>query len=134
MTPVFADTAFYIALVNERDALHGRATDLSRELHRQAVTTEYVLLEVANYLSRTADRPALIALLGDIEADPNSLVVPSGPELFAEGKALFAQRLDKEWSLTDCISFVVMRRRGISEALTSDHHFQQAGFSILLKP
>lgn len=134
MTPVFADTAFYIALVNQHDALHDRAAMLSRELHRQAVTTEYVLLEVANYLSRTADRPALIALLRDIDADPNTLVVPSGPDLFAEGRALFAQRLDKDWSLTDCISFVAMRRRRLTDALTSDHHFEQAGFSILLGP
>ena len=57
----------------------------------------------------------------------------SSPELFASGSDLYAQRLDKDWSLTDCISFVVMRERGIAEALTADHHFEQAGFTILLR-
>ena len=134
MTPVFADTSFYIAVVNPRDSLHHRAADLARRLHRQAVTTEYVLIEVGNCLSRAADRPAFLELLRHIEADPNTLVVPSSPDLFADGGALFGQRLDKDWSLTDCISFVAMRRRGLTDALASDHHFRQAGFTLLLEP
>ena len=66
-------------------------------------------------------------------ADEGTTVLASDPQLFSLGAELFAQRSDKRWLLTDCISFVVMRQHGISEALTADHHFEQAGFSVLLK-
>jgi uncharacterized protein len=64
---------------------------------------------------------------------PDITIIASQRELLAAGFSLYSQRPDKDWSLTDCISFVVMQREGITEALTGDHHFEQAGFSILLK-
>ena len=66
-------------------------------------------------------------------SDPSVTIIPSGPELFAEGLALYSSRKDKEWTLTDCISFVVMKREELGEALTGDHHFKQAGFTTLLE-
>jgi predicted nucleic acid-binding protein len=78
-------------------------------------------------------RSVFIQLLADLQANPDILVVPVSDQLLREGVHLYGQRLDKEWSLTDCISFVVMQREGITEALTGDHHFEQAGFIALLK-
>lgn len=60
-------------------------------------------------------------------------VIPQSGRLFDEALTLYAGRLDKGWSLTDCASMAIMTRRGITEALTSDHHFEQAGFKVLLK-
>ena len=72
-------------------------------------------------------------MLDDLRKNPDVQVVPANDALFDEGVQLFANRLDKEWSLTDCISFVVMEQNGLTEALTGDHHFEQAGFVALLK-
>ena len=60
------------------------------------------------------------------------MIVPASQDVFEQGVELFENRLDKDWSLTDCISFIVMRERGLTEALTGDHHFEQAGFRALL--
>jgi predicted nucleic acid-binding protein len=68
-----------------------------------------------------------------VRADPYYVMVPASQELLDRGVTLYRQRPDKDWSLTDCISFVVMRERGITEALTADHHFEQAGFVALLR-
>ena len=72
-------------------------------------------------------------LLPRLEADPNALVIPASQQLFRQGYRLFANRHDKQWSLTDCTSFVVMEEHGLTDALSSDHHFEQAGFNVLLK-
>ena len=80
-----------------------------------------------------ANRPKFLAALNYLKANPQGRVAPADPVLFEEGIKLFEARPDKEWSLTDCISFVVMQREGITEALTGAHHFEQAGFVALLK-
>ncbi len=74
-----------------------------------------------------------MATLKDIQANPQMRIIPPDQTLFEEGIQLYTNRSDKAWSLTDCISFVVMQREGITEALTGDHHFEQAGFTTLLK-
>lgn len=89
-------------------------------------------MEVANFFATGAGRPAFVNLVGDLVADPRVRIVPASPALFDRGLALFAARPDKEWSLTDCISFVVMTDAGLTDALTADHHFTQAGFTPLL--
>jgi uncharacterized protein len=132
MTTVFADTTYYIALANARDALHDRAVAFLSGFSGRIVTTDYVLLEVANFHRRVAFRQAFLDLLETIRSDPDTDVVPAGPDLYQAGLDLFADRPDKDWSLTDCLSFVVMTDRGLTDALTSDHHFEQAGFRILL--
>jgi predicted nucleic acid-binding protein len=132
MKAAFVDTAFYIALVNPRDSLHASAAELGQRLDGAFVTTEYVLIEVGNWLARTADRPLFLQLPGALQADAATTIVPSSHELFEQGRQLYSRRLDKDWSLTDCTSFVVMRQRGLREALTADRHFEQAGFHVLL--
>jgi len=134
MTPVFADTSFYVALLNVSDVHHQRALEFLRAPSGPVVTTEFVILEVGNFMRRPADRPYFLALLKDLEHDESSSVVTSSSELLARGVELFRERPDKSWSLTDCASFVVMRERGITDALTADVHFRQAGFSAILLP
>lgn len=94
-----------------------------------------VLTEVLNGLARyPALRGKVVAAIDAIMADPNTEVVPQTAVLFREALALYRHHQDKEWGLTDCSSFVIMRQRGLSEALTYDHHFQQAGYVALLRP
>lgn len=133
MNARFADTSFYIAMVNERDAIQTRAIGLARSWRGQVVTTQFVLIELANWLSRTADREIFRVLLEDIEADPRTQIVQASDSWYREGLARYLSRPDKEWSLTDCISFVVMEQHQITEALTANHHFEQAGFLALLQ-
>jgi uncharacterized protein len=132
MKPVFADTSFYLAAVNPRDALHRAATELAKKLRGPVVTTEYVLIEIGNWLARTGDRPVFLGLIEQVRADRETTIVPASTALFERGLDLYSRRLDKDWSLTDCISFVVMRESRLDDALTADHHFEQAGFRVLL--
>jgi uncharacterized protein len=132
MTPVFADTYYYLALVNPGDLGHAKAVDFARSTPRPMVVTDWVITELADGLSAVANRSVFSRLLSVIKGPPTT-VIPFDSVLMNRGLALFANRVDKEWSLTDCISFVVMGDRGITEALTADHHFEQAGFVALLK-
>ena len=133
MNDVFADTSYYVALLGQRDQHHARAVDLAQVCDGQTITTDFVLMEVGNWLSQTADRPLFLKLLDMLGADPQTTVMPATRDLFEAGCTLFARRMDKGWSLTDCVSFTVMQRQGLKEALTADHHFEQAGFTVLLK-
>jgi len=133
MKPVFADTAYFVALCGPNDTYHERAAALSRSLIAGVITTEYVVVETGGLLSRPEDRPTYVNLVRDLESDPAVQVVPASPALFRKGFDLFAHRPDKHWSLVDCLSFVVMKQRRLREALTTDHHFEQAGFRALLR-
>jgi predicted nucleic acid-binding protein len=132
---VFVDTAAWIALVSKRDALYPAAQKVMSQLHSQRAqltTTEFVLVEVANALSTPDARLQAVKLINGLRQLPTVRTIPASPELFEDGLALYRNRPDKEWSLTDCISFVVMQRDDITQAFTSDHHFEQAGFTKLL--
>jgi predicted nucleic acid-binding protein len=133
MNPVFADTFYYLALLNMEDEAHERAVGLSGTLTAPIVTTAWVLTELANAYSGAAVKTAFLRLLRSLGNDPNCTIIPPSQPLFEKGLELFGQRLDKDWSLTDCISFLVMREHGITDALTGDHHLEQAGFRVLLK-
>lgn len=135
MPTVLVDTAAWIALVNTRDELHKQAEQVMAELRRRdvmLVTTEFVLLEVANAFCTLAWREKAIRLIDGFRLLPNVRIVPADTSLLADGWQLYASRLDKEWSLTDCVSIVVMQTEQIEQAFTSDHHFEQAGFVKLL--
>jgi len=129
---VFADTFYFLAIVNRHDAAHARARSVAGELTDPILTTEWVLTELADAMSARRVRHLFLRLLEKLQADPNCTIIPATPSLFAEGVKLYARRSDKEWTLTDCISFVVMQQHGISRALTGDRHFEQAGFQALL--
>lgn len=133
MTAVFADTFYYLALLNRRDDAHSRVVDLTRRLNGRIVTTDGVLTELADGLSRSSTRGTAADFIKRLRANPLVSVVAGERDLFDRGLDLYIRREDKNWSLTDCISFVVMRDRGLSQALTADHHFEQAGFVALLK-
>jgi len=96
------------------------------------VTTRWVLVEVANALGGSLVRVATGRMLQQVEEDAGFRVIVSGDTLYQRGLALYNGRPDKQWSLTDCISFVVMADEGLSDALTGDRHFEQAGFKALL--
>ncbi len=132
MTGVFADSFYFFALVSPTDEAHHRAVELSESLDVPIVTTAWVLTEVADGLSRSRHRRAFSAILSQLRADLRDTVVPASQRLFDAGCDPYNARDDKQWSLTDCISFVVMHERGLAEALTGDHHFEQAGFKALL--
>ena len=128
----FADSFFFIALLSERDACHHRAAEVSRQSWASIFTTRWVLAEVADALCAPAWRGRAGAFIGFILTSPGFLVLGGSDDLFAQGMELYLARYDKEWSLTDCISFVVMADQGLREALTGDRHFEQAGFKALL--
>jgi uncharacterized protein len=133
MKSVFADTSFYLAAVNPKDALHAQAMRAGGRFRGRVVTTHYVVMELGNALSRAEHRATFVALVRQLRGDPDTIIVPASDELFEKGLDLFTRRIDKDWSLTDCISFEVMGQRRIAEALTEDHHVTQAGFRALLR-
>lgn len=130
MNAVFADAYYFIAVLNPRDAGHSAATSLSLTPTEQLVTTEWVLVEVANALSAPRFRSKVTQLIAKLETRKNATIVHSSPTLWTSGLALYEQRPDKSWSLTDCLSFVVMRDHEIKDALSADAHFEQAGFTL----
>ena len=131
MKLVFADTYYYLALVNPRDVGHARAVAYATLATGRMVVTDWVITELADGLCAALNRPLFSRLLNIIRGG-STTVIHFDAGLMDRGLALFAERHDKEWSLTDCVSFVVMQEQGIREALTADHHFEQAGFVALL--
>ena len=130
---IFIDSSYILALVNTHDEFHKIAKRLANEINTKLVTTEAILVEIGNALSRLQWRELSIATLNDLRNDESVKVIPISPELFTKALKLYSSRLDKEWGMTDCISFVVMKDRKLTDALTTDHHFEQAGFKVLLR-
>jgi len=132
---VFLDASYAIAITNPKDRHHDRAVAISEELaanNVRLVTSHAILLEIGNGLSKARFRQGAQALLESIHSDPAIEIVPITAELYTNAFTLFSRRPDKEWGLTDCVSFEIMRRRSIANALTADDHFIQAGFVALL--
>lgn len=130
---IFVDTGYLVAVANPLDSLHQRATLWSAVTHDSMLVTEYVLVETVNHLSSPLYRLRVHALLQNVQSSPDWKIIPASTQLFQAGVQLHARRSDKEWSLTDCISFSVMETHGVSRALAHDHHFEQAGFESLLR-
>lgn len=128
---IFLDTSYVIALVNERDQYHAQAQSLSEQYEMaDFLVTEAVLLEIGNALCRGFKQVAVEVIQFFMDTAEVEIIALT-PELFSEGFALYQKYQDKEWSLVDCISFVVMRERGVQDVLTFDRHFEQAGFQRL---
>lgn len=130
--PVFADTFYFLALVNPRDAAHEFCVSTSESMDRPLVTTGFVLMEVGDALRKGQNREIFSMILQDLRQDPDATTIQASQELLEKGIDLFRTRADKQWSLTDCTSFVVMSERNLQDALTADYHFEQAGFEALL--
>ncbi len=133
MTRVFADTSYFVALLSTHDANHQRVIEWSSGTRLPIVTTEFVLAELANLLSSPPRRQRVLIFLEALFVSPTAEIVVGSSALFHRAVRLYSERMDKHWSLTDCASFIVMGDRGMSEALTFDKHFEQAGFSLLPK-
>ena len=130
MATYFADTSFWIGLSSKRDQHHHRAVAWHQFVIRTRstiVTTEAVLLEWLNALSDVSTRRIAAESYLRVRADARIEVLPLQAELMDSAIQLYRDRPDKNWSLTDCLSFLVMERRGLAEALTTDHDFEQAG-------
>lgn len=134
MTATFADSFYWIALLNPSDQHHAAAVEATKILSGPLVTTAWVLVEVADALSEPALRPRIHQFLQRTGSDPNIRVIVADAGWYGRGVDLYGRRADKSWSLTDCISFKVMNEFGLTDALTGDRHFEQAGFRALLRP
>jgi len=135
MKRVFADAGYWIALLNPKDSLHARAREISAKLGRaRTVTSEMVLTEVLNAFASKGEslREAASALVDQVRSSANAEVVPMTSSGFRDAMQRYRGRTDKTWGLTDCTSFLIMEQKGITEALSADRDFQQAGFSALL--
>jgi predicted nucleic acid-binding protein len=132
---LFVDTSFVIARFNERDELHAAARSLAPTVGicRELWTTDAVLLEVAASFSRPEHRAIATGLWDQFHCDdPRDRSIEASNPNLAEAMGVFRSRSDKAWSLTDCLSFIVMDREGLSHALSADHHFEKAGFQVML--
>jgi predicted nucleic acid-binding protein len=136
MRAVFADTSYWLALLNTRDALHQKAVVMTGQLCAvKVVTSEMVFVELLNTLGNgsSSQRRAVVSAVQGFRRSDSVFVVPQTPEQFAMAFDRYKQSADKNWSLTDCASFQIMENERIQAALTHDRHFAQAGFEVLLR-
>jgi predicted nucleic acid-binding protein len=130
---IFADTFYFIALLSPSDQRHASAQRVARELKARYLTTDWIMTEVADALSGGRVRHHVVPLIRRLRESPVWEIVPFSREQFDAALEFHSRHQDKEWTLTDCASFLVMQEHGITEALTGDKHFEQAGFISLLK-
>ena len=128
---IFADTSYFIALVNPNDEAHARAVEAASRYPR-IVTTEAILIELGNGLAAQRWRWLGVRLINMLRSNTDVRIAPVTPELLDRAIKLYVQHQDKEWGLTNCISFAALRQLRSTQVLTLDHHFTQAGFQILL--
>lgn len=136
MSELFLDASFAIAPSSNSDEFHPPAVALAEKIKREKsrlVTTRFVLIEVGNSLARFRFRSTAVILLNNLERDPMVKIESVSETIYQKAFRLFQDRPDKEWGMADCISFVVMKERELTEALTADEHFEQAGFRALLR-
>ncbi len=137
MTRVFVDTGYWIALLNPKDGLHSTARMVTAELEPPVhlITTEMVLVEFLNaFAERSAHlRTAATKLVAQLQADPKTLIIEQDHAQFEGGLGVYTEYIDKQWSLTDCVSYKVMSEENLTDALAHDKNFQQMNFRALLR-
>ena len=136
MKAFFADTFYWAALTKIDDPAHEHALELSRSLAPDnVVTTDEVLAEYLTFFAGTGShlRDSVSRMVAELLDGSEVLVIPQSRESFRQGLALYRARLDKGYSLTDCIFMQTMRREGLTEVLTNDRHFEQEGFRALFR-
>ena len=132
---VFADTSALYAFVDRNDATHAAAREAVLRLveaGKRIVTTDYIVAETINLANARGGAPVAVRVLDLIEQSAGIRVEWVGPDRFAAAKTFFRKHADHAYSFTDCTSFVTMRELRLAEALTTDHHFVEAGFRSLL--
>jgi predicted nucleic acid-binding protein len=129
----FADTFFFLALLNAADREYHERARAANRIDRPIITSEFIILELADHLCDLKNRRLFCQLLDAIRGDARYQIVAAGTAVLNEAVDLYRQREDKQWSLTDCTSIVIMTSRKLTDVLTADHHFEQAGFKSLLK-
>ena len=133
MRTVFADSFYFLALWNADDRGHAKALAFTSGYREAMLTTDWVVVELGDALARPPNRERFLRLFQVLQQQPELTIIPASRLLLQQGLNLYENRPDKEWSLTDCISFAVMQKEGLTEALTGDKHFEQAGYVALLK-
>ena len=133
MKVVFADAFYFVARLNRRDQHHDRVLKFSRDFRAGLLTTDWVLVEVADALAESECRGRVREFILHLRGHTACEIVPATRAGLDCALDLYHQHADKGWTLTDCVSFVTMRERSVTDALTGDHHFEQAGFAALLK-
>lgn len=129
---IFIDTGYLIALIRKKDACHTVALEAANLYTGPFLTTDLILVELANSLSKPPYRKTAVAVIEKIQADSNTTVVSFSSKGMSRAFSLFKSREDKTWSIVDCFSFEVMKEKRIKQALTFDEHFRQAGFETPL--
>jgi hypothetical protein len=133
MNTVFTDAFYFVARLNARDQHHHRVLEFSKHFRARLLTTDWVLMEVADALAASECRGRVRDFIQHLRASSVCEIIPASRELLDRAIDLYHQHADKQWTLTDCASFVTMRERDLTDALTGDRHFEQAGFVALLK-
>jgi uncharacterized protein len=122
-----------VARLNRHDQHHERVLKFSQDARARLLTSDWVLMEVADALAESKCRGRVRDFILHLRGTAACESVPASRELLDRALDLYHQHADKQWTLTDCVSFVVMRERKVTDALTGDKHFEQAGFAALLK-
>lgn len=136
MKTVFADTGYWIAMINKKDSLHQKARQLTLQMNPfKIITSEMIFSELLDSFSQQGSflKQATVNLINRSYNNPNIDIIPQTPQLFRQALDLYNQRLDQQWSHTDCSSFIIMQDSQITEALAYDKHFEQARFIALLR-
>jgi len=132
---IFVDTSYWIALIHETDDLHNRAVAIDKKLTNvQLITSEMVLIELLNEFSKLGRHLRKLATdwVRGLRSRDDVKIVPQTSAQFTEALHIYETFIDKEWSLTDCASYLIMKEMKITEALSHDHHFKQMGVNALL--
>jgi predicted nucleic acid-binding protein len=136
MRAIFIDTSYFIALVNRQDAYHHLAKEWARKLVKEHIlchTSIPILFEIADGFARLGRRQIGISLVENIVNSENTVLHAFSEVTYHNARNLYISRSDKEWGLTDCYSFELMKELQLTQVLTADKHFEQFGYEILLK-
>ena len=130
----FADTWYWVALVNKSDQHHSAVRRIARDIGKHPiVTSEMVFNELLGSFAKERVRhlrKLAVALIKALESDPSITIVRQTPEQFQQAIRHYEIYHDKLWSLTDCASMLIMKAHNLDIAITDDHHFEQASFKI----
>lgn len=130
---VFVDTYAFLGWINPNDSAYPSVSAYLAGYRGRFVTTDWILMEVADALAKSPHRPIVVQFIWKLRQDPDFDIVDTTGAMYQAGWSLFESYTDKDWSLTDCISFAVMRARNLGDALTADRHFVQAGFRAVFR-